>query len=192
MFREMAETAEIPKIDGSITMAEVLERFPGAKRSLFAKYHIGGCQSCSYADEETLSSVCERNENLPVSEVIDHILAAHENDKKILMEPAQLATELAGSSPPRLLDLRTSEEHEAVALPGSEAFSNDLLQEIFGHESKERLIVLYDHTGGRVLDTAAYLIGHGFKNTRALRGGIDAYAQEADTSIPRYKLEFED
>jgi rhodanese-related sulfurtransferase len=91
-----------------------------------------------------------------------------------------------------MLDMRTREEHEAVSLPGSELFSNDLLQEIFGNEDKNRMIVLYDHTGDKVLDPAAYLIGHGFTNTRALRGGIDTYAQEADESIPRYKLEFED
>jgi rhodanese-related sulfurtransferase len=135
--------------------------------------------------------VCERNEELPVDEVIQHILAAHENDKKILIEPTDLADLLKEDSPPRLLDLRTREEYEAVALPGAELFSNELLQEIFGSENKERAIVLYDHTGDKVLDPAAYLIGHGFKNTRALRGGIDVYAQEADSSVPRYKLEFE-
>ena len=187
----MAQIAESPSIDGSITMAEVLSTFPGAKRALFAEYHIGGCQSCSYGDDETLAQVCERNENLPVDEVIQHILAAHENDKKILLEPIDLAELLKSDPAPRLLDLRTREEYEAVALPGSELFSNDLLQEIFGSENKERLIVLYDHTGDKVLDPAAYLIGHGFKNTRALRGGIDAFSQEADSSIPRYKLEFE-
>lgn len=173
-------------------MGEVLERFPGAKRALFARYHIGGCQSCSYDDTETLEEVCERNENLPVEEVIEHILAAHENDQKILLEPVDLKALLEGDEKPRLLDLRTREEFEAVTLPGSELFSNDLLQEIFGHEDKEKTIVLYDHTGDKVLDPAAYLIGHGFNNTRALRGGIDAYSQEADSSVPRYKLEFED
>lgn len=184
--------AEEADIDGSITMSEVLSRFPGAKRALFAEYHIGGCQSCAYGDDETLAEVCERNENLPVDEVIAHILSAHENDRRILMEPADLAEFLKGNSGYRLLDLRTREEHEAVALPGSELFSNDLLQEIFGHENKETTLILYDHTGDKALDPAAYLIGHGFKNTRALRGGIDAYAQEADSSVPRYQLEFED
>jgi rhodanese-related sulfurtransferase len=188
----MSQTATSPTIDGAITMAEVLARFPGAKRSLFARYHIGGCQSCSYADTETLAEVCERNENLPVDEVIEHILSAHENDRSILIDPADLHAALQEPPPPRLLDLRTREEHEAVALPGSEMFSNDLLQTIFGTESKDRTIVLYDHTGDRALDAAAYLIGHGFTNTRALRGGIDAYAAEADSSIARYKLEFED
>lgn len=188
----MSETAQAPLIDGNITMGDVLARYPGAKRSLFARYHIGGCQSCSYDNNETLAQVCARNEDLPVAEVIEHILAAHESDLGILIEPAELASALANIPVPRLLDLRTREEHEAVALPGSEMFSNDLIQTIFGHESKDRLIVLYDHTGDRSLDAAAYLIGHGFKNTRALRGGIDAYAAEVDTTLPRYKLEFED
>ncbi|MEM9283844.1 MAG: rhodanese-like domain-containing protein [Verrucomicrobiota bacterium] len=189
----MAEAiTESPRIDGEITMGEVLSTFPGAKRALFARYHIGGCQSCSYDESETLAQVCARNENLPVDEVIEHILSAHENDLKILIDPSELSKLLAGNSSPRLLDLRTREEHEAVALPESELFSNDLLQEIFGNESKDRIIVLYDHTGDKALDPAAFLIGHGFKMTRALRGGIDAYSQEVDKTIPRYKLEFED
>lgn len=188
----MASTAQPPEIDANITMGDVLDRFPGAKRALFAAYHIGGCQSCSYENDETLAEVCERNENLPVDEVINHILQAHETDRKILIDPPDLAEALKSEPAPRLLDLRTSEEHEAVALPGSEMFSNDLMQDIFGNESKDRMIVMYDHTGDKVLDAAAYLIGHGYRNTRALRGGIDAYAQEVDSSIPRYKLEFED
>ena len=188
----MASTAQPPEIDANITMGDVLDRFPGAKRALFAAYHIGGCQSCSYDNDETLAEVCERNENLPVDEVINHILQAHETDRKILIDPSDLAEALKSESAPRVLDLRTSEEHKAVALPGSEMFSNDLMQDIFGNEPKDRMIVMYDHTGDKVLDAAAYLIGHGYKNTRGLRGGIDAYAQEVDSSIPRYKLEFED
>jgi rhodanese-related sulfurtransferase len=188
----MASTAQSPEFDASITMGEVLARFPGAKRALFAAYHIGGCQSCSYDNEETLAEVCQRNEDLPVDEVINHILHAHETDRKILIEPQELADALGADPSPRLLDMRTREEHEAVALSGSEIYSNELLQDIFGGEPKDRFIVMYDHTGDKVLDAAAYLIGHGYKNTRALRGGIDAYAKEVDSDMPRYKLEFED
>ncbi|MEX2580592.1 MAG: rhodanese-like domain-containing protein [Verrucomicrobiales bacterium] len=193
----MTQTAEKPAaapaaIDGEVTMEEVLSRFPGAKRALFARYHIGGCQSCSYDDGETLAEVCARNENLPVDEVIEHILAAHENDLKTLIEPKDLAEAIAGPFPPRLIDLRTREEHEAVAIAGSEMYGSELIQDICGNEAKDRLIVVYDHTGDRSLDAAAYLVGHGFANARALRGGIDAYAQEADPDLPRYKLEFEE
>jgi rhodanese-related sulfurtransferase len=103
-----------------------------------------------------------------------------------------LAIALDATPAPRLLDLRTREEHEAVVLPGAELFSNDLLQSLFATEPKDRLSVLDDHTGDRSLDACAYLVGHGFKNARALRGGIDAYAKETDPSLPRYQLEFED
>ncbi len=173
-------------------MGEILEQFPGAKRALFARYHIGGCQSCSYRDDETLAEVCERNENLPVDQVIAHIHSSHEQDRRILLEPSALKELIDSGAPIRLLDLRTREEFDAVRLPGAELFSNDRLQEVFARGNKEEIIVLYDHRGDRCLDAAAYLLGHDFARTRALRGGIDAYAAEADPSLPRYRVEFED
>ena len=55
---------------------------------------------------------------------------------------------------------------------------------------KDRAIVVYDHLGENgAMDAAAYLEGHGVTNVRTLRGGIDAYAKEADPSLPRYRLE---
>lgn len=192
MVTKMAATAEQTEIDGETTMGEILARFPGAKRALFARYHIGGCQSCSYDDDETISGVCERNENLPVAEVIEHILTAHETDRAMLIEPIAFKEALESEDPPRLIDLRTREEHEAVTLPDSELYSSELLQTIFGTEPKDRAIVVFDHTGEKALDPTAYLVGHGYTNAKALRGGIDAYAREADKSVPRYKLEFEE
>lgn len=172
-------------------MGDLLAAFPGARRALFARYHIGGCMSCAYRDDETLAEVCERNENLPVDEVIAHISASHEEDKAILIDPADLEALLDSGAKPALIDLRTREEHEAVAIEGSQLFSNELTHEIFGHWPKDRVIVVYDHTGDRCLDAAAYLIGHGYKATKALRGGIDAWSREIDPDLPRYKVEFE-
>ncbi|WP_206018818.1 hypothetical protein [Rubritalea profundi] len=63
-------------LDASTPMASLLARFPGAKRALFARYHIGGCSSCAYRDDETLAEVATRNE-IDVSEVIEHILQSH-------------------------------------------------------------------------------------------------------------------
>ena len=49
-------------------------------------------------------------------------------------------------------------------------------------------IVVIDHAGKNGLDAAAYFMGHGLQNVRCLRGGIDAWAQEVDTTMRRYKL----
>ena len=176
-------------------MGDLLAAYPGAQRALFARYHIGGCQSCGFQPDETLGEVCERNENLPVEEVAEHIVEQHDGDAKILIDPAELKSLLTDSGDkdaPTLLDIRTREEYEAVHLPGAMLFSNELTTEIFGTWDKERIIVVYDHTGNRCLDAAAYFIGHGFTGVKALRGGIDAYSQEADDSIPRYRVEFEE
>jgi len=172
-------------------MRQVLEMYPGAQRALFARYHIGGCSSCAFSPEETLAALCRRNEDIPVEEVIEHLEATHDSDRRILLEPKELAELLAGPNPPRLLDVRTEEEYEAVHLSGSLRFTQDLIREIFGTWDKETAVVIYDHTGERGLDSAAYLLGHGFANTRALRGGIDAYSLEADPSVSRYRVELD-
>lgn len=179
------------EITAATTMGDILSTYPGAKRALFAAYHIGGCSSCAYQDDETLGEVCARNEDLPVAEVVDKILTAHESDQKILISPESLAERLNASPAPKLLDLRTREEYEAVQLPNAELFTNELTHTVFGSWEKDTAIVVYDHTGDRCLDAAAYFIGHGFENTKALRGGIDAYAAEVDQSLARYKVEFE-
>jgi len=36
-------------------MSAVLENFPGAQRALFRRYHIGGCSSCGFSPDETLT-----------------------------------------------------------------------------------------------------------------------------------------
>jgi len=180
-----------PHLTPDTSLAAVLEALPGARRALFARYHIGGCSSCAFEPGESLASLCARNDNIPVQEMIDHLLESHQNDLQWLIEPAELRDRLSDDSPIHLIDLRTREEHEAVAIPGSILFSQDLQRDAFAAWNKHDPVVLYDHTGTRALDAAAYFAGHGFTNVRALAGGIDRYSQSADPSLPRYKVEFE-
>jgi rhodanese-related sulfurtransferase len=176
-------------IDPNVTMKELLVQFPGAQRALFRKYHIGGCSSCGFSPEETLAGVCARNENLNVDEVTDHIIASHEADLAMQIEPRELADRLANGEPVYLLDVRTREEFEAVKLPGSNLFTQELMLEITSNGSRTNLFVIYDHTGARSMDAAAYFQGHGFENVKSLRGGIDAWSAEVDPKLPRYHVE---
>jgi rhodanese-related sulfurtransferase len=167
-------------------MGAILETLPGAKRALFARYHLGGCQSCAFSNEETLSQLCERSE-ISVSEVLEHLLSSHAHDLEMLMEPAEARKKLTML---RLIDIRTREEHEAVAITGSEFFTQKLQQQIFAGDS-ETTILLYDHSGRNVLDQVAWFRGHGLKQTFGLRGGIDAWSREIDPSLPRYRIEMD-
>jgi rhodanese-related sulfurtransferase len=169
-------------------MSAVLENFPGAQRALFRRYHIGGCSSCGFAPTETLAEVCARNGNLDVAEVLTHIQSSHEQDAKVLISPKELAELIQKDKSVKLVDVRSREEFEAVNVAGSVLLSQDVMRELMASGSNTNPIVVIDHAGKNGLDAAAYFMGHGLQNVRCLRGGIDAWAQDADTKMRRYKL----
>jgi rhodanese-related sulfurtransferase len=169
-------------------MGELLEQFPGAQRAMFRKYHIGGCSSCAFRPDETLAQVCERNGGLNVDEVLNHIKSSHEQDAKIFISCKELADWRKEDSSLRLIDVRSREEFEAVHIEGSTLLAQPTMQEILAEGTNTRPIVIIDHQGKQALDAAAYFMGHGLQNVRCLRGGIDAWAQEVDPGIRRYKL----
>jgi rhodanese-related sulfurtransferase len=175
-------------IDSQSTMREVLELFPGAQRALFRRFHIGGCSSCAFQPGETVEQLCARNGGLNPQEVLDHIRHSHEQDAKILISPADLSDWLARDPAIRLVDVRSREEFEAVHLEGSVLLSQPTMREILGEGTNTRPLVLVDHRGAQALDAAAYFLGHGLQNVRCLRGGIDAWAQEVNPKMPRYKV----
>jgi rhodanese-related sulfurtransferase len=177
------------EIDPQITMKELLERYPGAQRALFRRYHVGGCASCGFSPEETLAGVCARNENLDVDEVTEHILTSDAADRAMQIEPREVSERLADGETIHLLDIRTREEFDAVKLPGAQLFTQEFMQEILAHWSRTDLLVIYDHQGARSMDAAAYFQGHGFEKIKSLRGGIDAWSAEVDPKLARYHLE---
>jgi rhodanese-related sulfurtransferase len=170
-------------------MSAVLEKFPGAQRALFRRYHIGGCSSCGFQPTETLAQVCARNGNLNVEEVLAHIASSHEQDEKVLISPADLAALIKQDPSAKVVDVRSREEFEAVHIPGSVLLSQAVMQQLMGSGSNTQPIVVVDHQGKNGLDAAAYFMGHGLQNVRCLRGGIDAWALEIDPQMRRYKLE---
>jgi len=181
--------ADENEINGASSMATVLEVYPGARRALFRKYHIGGCQSCGFQPGETLDELCERNGTLDLAEVVSEIKAGHEFDLSMEIEPQALQSEKSGGQKTRVLDVRTREEFEAVCIDGAEFVNQELVQELMAKASKDDLLVFCDHSGTQSIDAAAYFVGHGFTRAKFLRGGIDAWAKEVDPKMRRYKLE---
>lgn len=100
------------------------------------------------------------------------------------LEPHALAHLLAGSSPPVLIDVREPWEFEIARLPGAvlvptSAFDVDAVP-------RERDVVLYCHSGQRSRYVLSALREMGITNVAHLRGGIDAWSREVDSSVPRY------
>lgn len=169
------------------TMQEVLAAHPSAQRGLFERYHIGGCSSCGYQPTDTLEEVAHNHNIFDVEEVIAHIQEADAFDRKMQVQPVEVAAALREGRPLRLVDVRTPEEWELARIPGAMLIAEEMAQEMM-QWPKDTPIVFHCHLGSRSLDAAAYFAGHGFTNVRSMTGGIDAWSIEVDESIPRYEV----
>lgn len=171
------------------TMGEILEIMPGAQRTLFRKYHIGGCSSCGFRAEETLKELCERNNGIDPQEAIETIRRGHEADEALMVDPKELKSWLdQDAARVKVLDVRTREEFEATRIEGAELMSQNSMRDILTGWPRENPLVMVDHLGERCLDAAAYFLGQGFTNVRCLRGGLDEWSQQVDPKVRRYRL----
>jgi rhodanese-related sulfurtransferase len=178
-------TSTDPKeLSGAWTMQQVTTVFPSAQRALFQKYHVGGCSSCGFQPADTLSTVAG-NHGLDVDEVVGFIKGSEEMEKDLEIAPRE-AAELLKQGKIKLLDVRTPEEYAIASVSGSVLVDQSVAQDILQSWPKDTAIVTMCHHGMRSLDAAAYLRGHGFNNTKSMSGGIDAWALQVDSSVPRY------
>lgn len=87
-----------------------------------------------------------------------------------------------------LLDCRRPDEYATAAIAGATLIPMDELPDRLGElgANKTRRIVVHCHHGGRSLRVAHWLREQGFSQSQSLAGGIDAWSQEIDPSVPRY------
>jgi adenylyltransferase/sulfurtransferase len=100
---------------------------------------------------------------------------------------AALKTALDTHTPLTLVDVREQNEWDFCRLPQAKLIPLTEFQQRAPHElSPENKIVLYCHHGMRSAHAQAYLQQLGFTHTFNLIGGIDAWAKEIDSTMPRY------
>ena len=176
-------TTQTAPIRPDMTMAEIQEQFPSARRALFQRYHVGGCSSCGFQPTDTLAQVCKDHNLLDVEGVVQHLLRSHEVDQKMQVEPEQLKAWLDAGAPLYFIDLRHPTEAERIPVAGAERldFAN---QAKYMELPKDTRIVFLCQSGLASLDAAAYFAGHGFSDVYSVRGGVDAWRARVDPSLP--------
>ena len=101
---------------------------------------------------------------------------------------AELREWLASEEPPYLLDVRQPHEWEIVNLEadGAVLIPLDELDDRLDELPTDREIVVYCRTGARSANAAQMLVEEGFAGVFNLVGGIHAWADEVDPSLPKY------
>ena len=177
-----------PEMTADLSMKSLLDQYPGARRALFSAFHIGGCQSCAYQLDETLGDVC-RNNDIDLNTALNCLIESQKHDASMLISPLELRALLDENESFILLDTRTREEFDAITLPGAQLMTQELQTNLFAEKKDDQKVILINHQGKSVLDHCAWFRGHGLTKTFGVEGGIDLYAKEVDSSIPRYRLE---
>jgi rhodanese-related sulfurtransferase len=86
----------------------------------------------------------------------------------------------------QLLDVREDWELAVCALPGTIDIPMTSLASQVDRISSATPLVVICHHGGRSLQVAMWLRQQGFADVVSLEGGIDAWAQRVDRSLPLY------
>jgi monothiol glutaredoxin len=101
------------------------------------------------------------------------------------LDAKELARLLESGPPLHLFDVRTPEEAAIARIPGARLVDAELAAEI-ERLPKDAMLVFHCHHGGRSQQAAEHFRGLGFRNVHNLAGGIDAWSQQVDPSVPRY------
>jgi monothiol glutaredoxin len=84
-----------------------------------------------------------------------------------------------------LVDVRTPRERETAALEASVLMTEEERQRLEGLPKDTRLVFICHH-GPRGVQAAEHFLGLGFRDVHNVQGGLDAWSDEIDPSVPRY------
>jgi rhodanese-related sulfurtransferase len=87
---------------------------------------------------------------------------------------------------PRVLDVREAWEVQLASIPGVLHVPMNQVPARLGEWSPDTETIVMCHAGSRSLRVAHFLAGQGFTNVANLTGGIAAWSELVDATVPQY------
>jgi rhodanese-related sulfurtransferase len=87
---------------------------------------------------------------------------------------------------PLVLDVREAWELQLACIPDVVHVPMNEIPARLGELSRDAEIIVMCHAGGRSMRVAQYLSHQGFNNVANLAGGISAWSQAVDATVPQY------
>lgn len=102
------------------------------------------------------------------------------------ISPTEFNQRLGKGEPWQLLDVREDWELAVASVPIARHIAMNEIPDRKSELDQAQPIAVMCHSGVRSLRVAEYLSQAGFGKVANLAGGIDAWSQEIDASVPRY------
>ena len=87
---------------------------------------------------------------------------------------------------PLVLDVREDWELQLASIPGVVHVPMNQIPGRLGEFSREAETIVMCHAGGRSMRVAQFLTNQGFTNVANLSGGIAAWSEAVDATVPHY------
>jgi rhodanese-related sulfurtransferase len=87
---------------------------------------------------------------------------------------------------PLVLDVREEWELQLARIPGVVHVPMNQVPARLAEFSREAETIVMCHAGGRSMRVAQYLSNQGFTNVANLAGGISAWSESVDATVPQY------
>jgi rhodanese-related sulfurtransferase len=102
------------------------------------------------------------------------------------MTVEELKTRRDRGESPLVIDVREDWELQLASIPDVVHVPMNQLPARLGEFTREAETIVMCHSGGRSMRVAHFLAGKGFTNVANLSGGINAWSQAIDATVPLY------
>jgi len=184
----------LPGIIGTIQALETIKLILGIGEPLIGKLLLFDALMMKFRElklrKDPECPVC--GENPTVKELIDYEAFCGITPEQILHQsgleitPEELKEKLENGEDIILIDVREPVEYEINRIEGSKLIPLSKLPEKVNELDQTREIVLYCKMGGRSARAVQLLRELGFTRVKNLAGGIDAWIEKIDPTMPRY------
>jgi adenylyltransferase/sulfurtransferase len=86
----------------------------------------------------------------------------------------------------QVLDVREPSEYQIARIDGARLFPMSTLPQRIAELDPNRSYYLHCHSGGRSLTAVRILRERGFQHLKSVKGGITAWSDEIDRTVPKY------
>jgi molybdopterin/thiamine biosynthesis adenylyltransferase/rhodanese-related sulfurtransferase/molybdopterin converting factor small subunit len=186
----------LPGIIGVIQATETVKLLLGVGRSLVGRLLLFDALEMTFRELRLRKNpdcpIC--GPNATIRELIDYQEfcgvgprpAGEEDDAAWSISPTALKKRIDAGDAVTIIDVREPHEYQINRIPGSKLIPLGAIPERMHEISAADDVVLHCKAGLRSAKALSILRQAGYTRVRNLTGGIDAWADEVDTSLPRY------
>jgi adenylyltransferase/sulfurtransferase len=186
----------LPGIVGLIQATEAVKLILGKGEPLIGRLLLFDALAMKFRElklkKDPNCPIC--GENPTIHQLIDYeeFCGIGTEAEKIVLEPeheisaTELKSKLDHNEEPFILDVREPIESEICGIPGSKLIPLNQLPTRIHELDRSWDIVAFCRSGIRSAKVVKFLREAGFENVKNLKGGILAWSDEVDPSVPKY------